>query len=53
MPHNDLAMKSSGLEVQKYRMRTKLNRIINLTVSTATAIFYSRCYAPLIFKTEL
>lgn len=37
--HNGLAMKSSGIETFNYQMRTKLNRIINLTVSTATAIF--------------
>ena len=44
--HNGLAMKSSGFETPNYRMRTKLNRITNLTVSTETAIFYSRCYLP-------
>ena len=50
MAHNGLAMKSSGIETLKYRMRTNLNRITNLTASTATAIFYSRCYAPFLFS---
>jgi hypothetical protein len=44
--HNVLAMKSSGIETLNYRMKIDLNRIINLTVSTDPAIFYSFCYAP-------
>ncbi len=43
---NGLAMKSSGIETLNFRMRRNLNRIINLTVSSTTAIFYSRCYLP-------
>ena len=48
--HNGLAMKSSGFKHQNLRIRTKLNRIINLTVSNKAAIFYSLCYKPFLIK---
>jgi len=50
---NGLAMKSSGIETVNYRMRTKLNRITNLALSTSPAIFYSRCCGfVLLFKSK-
>ena len=51
--YNGLAMKSSGIETPNNRMRTTLNRIINLAPSTDPAIFYSRCCGFVLFDPKL
>jgi hypothetical protein len=53
MNANVLAIKSIGIETFNYRMRTNLNRIINLALSTSPAIFYSRCCGFVLFNPKL